>query len=147
MIYFNFFRSWNYIYIKLCPDTVHKVPISFHIKIYLRSLVEYQHQKNCFCNPNITLNYYFKCKIYIRGNFLYLEMPLVASNIHILTSLSRSLSKILNISKRFVPAAPIVMLLKVLKYFSIGKLSFFLFNLSTQKRANRKRVLIPRKKY
>ena len=76
--------------------------VSFHIKIYLWSLVDYQHLQKYFYNWNITLNYYFICKINIRGNFLYLEMSLVASNTHILTPLFRPLWKIVNDSKCFV---------------------------------------------
>ena len=70
---------------------VHKAPISFHVKIYLWSIVDYQHLQKFFYNWNITLNYYFICKINIRGNFPYLEMPLVASNTYILTPLLCSL--------------------------------------------------------
>ena len=112
---------------KLCPDIVYKAPISFHIKIHLWSLVDYQHLKKYFNNRNITLNYYFICNINMRGNFLYLEMPLVASNTHNLTSLFHPLWKIVNISKSFVPAVPMIISFKVLKYFSSGKISFFLF--------------------
>ena len=99
VIRFNFLRNWNYIYTKLHPDTVHKAPISFHIKIYLWLLVDYQHPQKYFYIWNITLNHYFMCKINIRGNFPYLEMPLVASITHILTPLFCPLWKIVNESK------------------------------------------------
>ena len=82
-----------------------KTHISFHIKIYLWLLVDYQHLQKYFYNWNITLNYYFICKINIRGNFIYLEMPLVASNTHISTPLFRPLWKILNDLKRYVPVS------------------------------------------
>ena len=47
---------------------MHKDPISIHIKIYLQSLVDYQHLKKFFYNWNITLNYCFIYKTNIRGN-------------------------------------------------------------------------------
>ena len=90
IICFNFLEKLK-LCTKLGPDTVCETPISFHIKIYLWSLVDYQHLQKYFYNWNITLNYYFICKINIRGNFIYLEMPLVASNAHILTPLFRPL--------------------------------------------------------
>ena len=62
------------LYRKLSPDVVHKNPMSFQIKIYLWSLVDYQHLQKCFYNWNIILNYYFICRINTRGNFIYLEM-------------------------------------------------------------------------
>ena len=115
------------LYIHKTAYTVHNAPISFHIKIYLWSLVDYQHLQKYFYNWNITLNYYFICKINIYGNFIYLEMPLVASNTHISTPLFCPLWKITNDSKGYVPAVPMIMSFKVLKYFSSGKISFFLF--------------------
>ena len=118
------------LYTKLSPDIVYKSPISFHIKIYLWSLVDYQHLQKCFYNWKITLNYYFICKINIRGNFLYLEMPLVASDTHILTPLFCPLWKIISDSKNVVPAVPMIMSFKVLKYFFSGEISFFLFLLA-----------------
>ena len=44
------------LYTKLGPDTVHKTPISFHIKFYLLPLVYYQHLQKYFYNWNISLN-------------------------------------------------------------------------------------------
>ena len=75
-------------------------------------------------------DYYFISKINIRGDFLYLEMLLVASNTHILTPLFCALWKIVNDSKSFVPAVPMIMSFKVLKYFFSGEISFFLFLLA-----------------
>ena len=54
-------------------------------------------------------------------------MPLVAWNAHILTPLFPPLWKIVNDSKGFVPAVQMTMSFKVLKYFYINKISFFLF--------------------
>ena len=73
------------------------------------------------------MNYYFIFKINTRDSFLYLEMPLVAPNTHNLTPLFRPLWKIVNDSKSFVPVVAMMMSFKVLKYFSSGKISFFLF--------------------
>ena len=64
------------LYSKLGPDTVHKAPISFHIKTYLWSLVDYQHLQKYFYNWNIKLNYYFICKINIKGNFMQHQIPI-----------------------------------------------------------------------
>ena len=36
------------LYTKLAPETVFKVTTSIHIKIYLRSFVDYQHQQKYF---------------------------------------------------------------------------------------------------
>ena len=109
------------------PDTVHKAPISFYIKVYLWSLVDYEHLQKYFYDWNITLNYYFICKSNIRGNFIYLEMHLVGSNTHISTPLFCPLSKSVNDSKSYVPTVPMMMSFKVLKYFSGGKISSCLF--------------------
>ena len=66
-------------------------------------------------------------KINITGNFIYLEMPLIASNTHISRPLFRPLWKIVNDLKSYVPAVPMIMSFKVLKFISIDKISFFLF--------------------
>ena len=69
------------------------------------------------------------CKISIlSGNFLYLEMSLVASNTQILTPVFRPPWKIVNDSKSFVLAVPIIMLFKVFKYFSSGHSAFDFLN-------------------
>ena len=115
------------LYTKPHPTTIHKAPISFHIKIYLWSLVDNQHLQKYFYNWNITLNYYFICKIIVRGNFIYLEMPLIASNTHISSPLFRLLWKIVNDLKSYVLAVQMIMSFNVLKYFSSDKISFFLF--------------------
>ena len=52
---------------------------------------------------------------------------LVASNAHISTILSHPLWKNVNEWKNYVPAVPVIMTFKVLKYFSNGKINFFLF--------------------
>ena len=52
---------------------------------------------------------------------------LVVSNAHISTTLSHPLSKNINDWKSYVPAVPMIMFFKVLKYFSNDKISFFLF--------------------
>ena len=44
------------LYAELGPETVHKAPISIHIKIYLSSFVDYQHLQKYFYNWYITLN-------------------------------------------------------------------------------------------
>ena len=76
------------------------------------------------------MNYDVICKINIMGNFIYLEMPLIASNTHmkyLYTPLFCPLWTIVNDLNSYVPAVPIIMLFKVLKYFASGKISFFLF--------------------
>ena len=152
------------LFTKLGPDTVHGPPISFHVKIYLWSLVDYEHLQKYFYNWNITLNYCFTSKINIIGNFIYLEMSLIASNTHIATPLFHPLWKIVNNSKSYGPAVPVIMSFKVLKYFSSDKISFFFFaslwqqdlrleklmffseiSTHTTIRLNRKRVVILRK--
>ena len=50
---------------------------------------------------------------------------MVASNVHISTTLFRPLSKVVNDSKNYVPAVPIIMSFKVLKEFPIDKISLF----------------------
>ena len=50
---------------------------------------------------------------------------MVASNVHISTTLFLPLSKVLNDSKSYVPAVPIIMSFKVLKEFPISKISLF----------------------
>ena len=55
-------------YTKMGPETAHKPPIIIHTKIYLQSFVDYQYH---FYIWNITLNYYFNCKVNIRGNFIW----------------------------------------------------------------------------
>ena len=116
------------LYIKLGPEAVHKAPMCVHIKIYLWSFVDYHHLQKYFYNWNITLNYCFICKINIRvtlsGNA---PGSLIASNAHISTPLFRPLWKIVNDSKNYVPAVSAIMSFKVLKYFSNGKRSLFLF--------------------
>ena len=52
---------------------------------------------------------------------------LVASNAHISTTLSHPLWKSVNDWKSYVPAMPVIMSFKVLKYFSNEKINFFLF--------------------
>ena len=115
------------LYRKLGLDTVFKATISFRTKIYLWSLVDYQHLQKYFYNWNITLNYYFICKINIRGNFLYLEMPLVALNTHILTPLFHPLSKTVNNSKGFVSVVLMIMSFQSFEVFYSSKINFFLF--------------------
>ena len=73
------------------------------------------------------MNYNVICKINIMGNFIYLEMPLIASNTHISAPLFCPLWTIVNDLNSYVSAVPIIMLFKVLKYFASGKISFFLF--------------------
>ena len=51
----------------MCPETAHKPPISIHNKFYLRSYIDYQYHLYIW---NIALNYYFICKVNIRGNFI-----------------------------------------------------------------------------
>ena len=54
-------------------------------------------------------------------------MPLAASDTHILTPLFWPLSKIIKVSKRFVPTVPMILSFKVLKYFLVVKpVSFYL---------------------
>ena len=50
---------------------------------------------------------------------------MVASNVHISTTFFRPLSKVVNDSKSYVPAVPIIMSFKVLKEFPISKISLF----------------------
>ena len=126
-ICFNFWRNYSYTQNWVQIYTVHKTSISFHIKVYLWSHVDYQHLQKYFYNWNITLNYYFICKIDIRDNFIYLEMPLVASNTHISAPLFCPLWKIVNDLKSYVPAVPMIMSFRVLKHFSTGKIIVFLF--------------------
>ena len=106
------------LYTKLGPE---------HIKVYLWSLVDYQHLQKYFYNWNITLNYNFICEVNSTGNFMYLEMLLIASNVHISAPLFRPLWKIVNDLSNNVPAVPVIMSFKVLKCTSSGKISFFLF--------------------
>ena len=56
-------------------------------------------------------------------------MSLVASNVHISIPLflPPPLQKIVNDSKRYVAAVSMIMPFKVLKYYSSGEISFFLF--------------------
>ena len=102
---------------KLAPETVHKPPISILTKIYLWSFVDYQYLKKYFNIWNITLNYCFICKI-ISGLTLPGNGPGYSSIAHNLTLLFHSL-KIINDS------VPMIMLFKVLKYFSNCKQVFF----------------------
>ena len=113
------------LYTKLIPETEHKAPISIHIKIYLWSFVDYQHLQKYFYNWNIrTLNHCFICKIGIRGNLIWKcpwqhQMPIFR---HYFTHFEKMYMK-----KSYLLAVPMIMPFKVLKYFSSGKISFFLF--------------------
>ena len=108
------------LYTKLAPETVHKSLISIHTKIYLWSFVDYQYLKKYFFIWNITLNHCFICKIISRLT-LSGKAPGYSSNAHNLTPLFYPLWKTVNDS------VPMIMSFKVLKYFSNGKISFFLF--------------------
>ena len=108
------------LYTKLGPDTVHMAPISFHIKIYLWSLVDYQHLQKYFYNWNITLNYYVVCQNNI-SNLIYMGMPLATSNTHISTTLLPPLWRIVTDSKSYVPAAPMICHSKFWSIFLVVK--------------------------
>ena len=120
--------------------TAYKAPINIHIKIYLWSFVDYQHLQKHFYNWNITLNYWFIYKINIRGSFTW-KCPLVASNIHISTTLSDPLWKNINYSKSYVLAVPIVISFKVLNCFSINKNKFLSISLPVITRSQTKKLI------
>ena len=102
---------------------LYKQYVSIHVKIYLGSFVDYQHLQKYLYNWNITLNYCFIFIININGNapgsikYLYFD-------IIILPTVKNCK---LNDSKSYVPTVPMI-ISKVLKYFSSGKISFFLFS-------------------
>ena len=85
------------LYKKLGPETVH-----------------YHHTKKYFLYWNITLNYLPNPQNQYQG-LLNLEMPLVASNAHIMLSLFHPLWKIVNDSKSYVPTVPMIISFQVLQ--------------------------------
>ena len=101
------------LYTKLGPDTVHKTPISFHIKFYLLPLVYYQHLQKYFYNWNIS-----GVTLYIWNCTWQHQIPILRHHYF---------AHFVNDSKSYVPAVPLIMSFKVLKDFSSGKISLFLF--------------------
>ena len=94
--------------------------MSIHTKIYLPSFVDYQYLKKYFYMWNIPLNYCFICKIISRLT-LCGNASGYSSNAYNLTPLFHPLWKTVHNS------VAMIMSFKVLKYFSNGKISFFLF--------------------
>ena len=69
--------GWIILYASFSKETKAKQRIisrnsslSIHIKIYLQSFVYHHHPHEYFYYWNVKLNYFFICKINIRGNFI-----------------------------------------------------------------------------
>ena len=114
------------LYTKLGRETIHKAPISIHIKIHLWFFVGYQHLQKYFYNWHMKLNYYFICKINIMGNFM-LKSHWYSIKCPYFDRSFSGLWKIVNDSKNYVSAVPMIMSFNLLEYFYSGKISFFLF--------------------